>query len=454
MHYSYKPIIKHIPQFLENCRKTGLSDRTHDTYKRYLNKFILWLREKNKTSLFPHDLTSLDIQSYKSYLANHTDKKGIPLKKISQNYYLIALRAFLSYFTAKDIVSLPVAKISLPKTFKAEKTAKILTSNQIDKLLSSPNTQSVSGLRDRLILEVLISTGLKVNQLTELNKEDIKDLPKDTLLWAKKYLNKRMDKNNALFINFKAKKDSIGNRLTTRSIERIVKYYGQKASLSYSLTPENLRWAKIETIANREINIKEPRTHGTLETNEYSPLFKISPINGKTSNNLKSWNYIEKNINNEITWLKQGIPVLTEEYKENPPFLKHDDTILRKIAILIVSGNVVATEFKLKNKDIWHEKIHLFNTTTRHGKEWHRKMIDLASFYFNSRGYKTIIEPILNYGRSDMGIILNENKTIFVEIGTVSLFKVWYNLSTMKDIILLIIPDEKTLIEFRSITNI
>ena len=106
MKKSYKSILKHIPDFLDYCEvEKGLAEKTQENYSRYLQKFIFWLKKTKKEALFPHELTSDDIWAYRLFLSRFQDEKGRPLKKITQNYYLIALRALLSYFTAKDIIS-------------------------------------------------------------------------------------------------------------------------------------------------------------------------------------------------------------------------------------------------------------------------------------------------------------------------------------------------------------
>src|SRR4030042_2098240 len=101
---SSNTIIEHIPLFLEYCKNKGLSKKTQENYKRYLNKFIIWLRENLREDIKPHELTEKDIQDYATHLST------CDLKDITQNYYLIALRALLSYFTAKDIVSNSILK--------------------------------------------------------------------------------------------------------------------------------------------------------------------------------------------------------------------------------------------------------------------------------------------------------------------------------------------------------
>ncbi|MAF43553.1 MAG: hypothetical protein CMI54_05220 [Parcubacteria group bacterium] len=272
------PIIKHIPDFLDYCEvEKGLADKTQRNYQRYLQKFVIWIKKTKKDALLPHELTSEDIWAYRLYLSRYKGENGRPLKRITQNYYLIALRALLSYFTAKDIVAPPSDKIVLPKDARTEKAVKFLTLDQIEKLLMAPNISIPQGLRDRAILEALFSTGLRIAELEALNKEqftnikDKKDLelgvigkgghPRTVyfsdraLSWIKKYLETRKDKEKALFINYRVKKDT-ESRLTSRSIERIVKKYAVLAGIPIFTTPHTLRHSMATDLLNQGVDLR------------------------------------------------------------------------------------------------------------------------------------------------------------------------------------------------------
>ena len=278
MKKSSTPIIKHIPDFLDYCEvEKGLSDRTQENYQHYLQKFVSWLKKTRKEALLPHELTTEDIWAYRLYLSRHTDERGHSLKKITQNYYLVALRALLGYFTAKDIVSLPADKITLPKAAMAEKTVKFLNLDQIERLLLAPDTKTIPGLRDRAILEALFSTGLRIAELVALNREqftnikDKKDLElgiigkgshprtvyfsERALSWLKKYLETRKDKEKPLFIHYKARKDSEA-RLTARSIERIVKKYAILAGVPVFTTPHTLRHSMATDLLTQGVDLR------------------------------------------------------------------------------------------------------------------------------------------------------------------------------------------------------
>ena len=272
------PIIKHIPNFLDYCEvEKGLSEKTQLNYKRYLQKFILWLKNSKKDNLLPHELTADDIWAYRLYLSRFQGENGQSLKKVTQNYYLIALRALLGYFIAKDIISIPPDKIALPKDAKGGKTVKFLSLDQIEKLLLAPDVKTPQGLRDRAILESLFSTGLRIAELVALNREQLsnvtnkKDLEigvigkgnhprtvyfsERALSWIKKYLETRKDKEKPLFIHFRAREDS-SSRLTPRSIERLVKKYSVLAGIPIFTTPHTLRHSYATDLLNQGVDLR------------------------------------------------------------------------------------------------------------------------------------------------------------------------------------------------------
>ncbi len=270
MQQSNIPLIKHIPTFLEYCEvEKGLSPISSKNYHNFLKPFVDWLNKSKLSSLLPHELTPEHIWNYRLFLSRKQDYKRAYLKKTSQSYYLRALRNLLKYLADKDIVTLPSEKIKLPKLTDKDKQIKFLNFDQIEKLLSMPDTSTPEGLRDRTILEVLFSTGMRVSELTSLNlkqfninnllagkipdfvelniigkggKMRVVYFSKRSLEWLVKYLKVRNDMLPPLFINYYrgADKDS-EHRLSARSVESLVRKYTMMAGLPVEATPHTLR---------------------------------------------------------------------------------------------------------------------------------------------------------------------------------------------------------------------
>ncbi|OGH95227.1 MAG: hypothetical protein A2538_01330 [Candidatus Magasanikbacteria bacterium RIFOXYD2_FULL_41_14] len=268
MNKSNKPIIQHIPDFLDYCEvEKGLSPVSVRNYHNFLKIFIQWLNYTTQTNLKPHELTSEHIWNYRLYLSRKKDSKGNVTKKTTQNYYLIALRNLLAYFAVRDIVALPSDKIKLPKLTDKDKAIKFLRFDQVEKLLAMPDLTTHEGKRDRAILELLFSTGMRVSELTSLNMRmfNLKELlnkkitelelniygkggstrvvyfSSRALEWLSKYLGGRKDLFPPLFINYKKDKNDNDHRLTPRSVERLVRKYTAMAGLPVEATPHTLR---------------------------------------------------------------------------------------------------------------------------------------------------------------------------------------------------------------------
>ena len=250
-----------ITQFLEhleiekNCSKLTIRD-----YRHYLEVFNGWY-----SSTLPHktinDLDLPIVRRYRVYLSNVADDKGRTLKKVTQNYYVIALRSFLRFLIKNDIKTLEPSKIDLPRT--ESRSLKFLEREQIEQLVTTPDTSTEEGARDRTIMELLFSTGLRVSELVKLNHSQINlerrefgvigkggkarivfisDRAAD---WISQYMSMRKDGFKPLFIRYSGKviEDDGGEkmRLTARSVERIVKKYVRRARLPVDATVHTLR---------------------------------------------------------------------------------------------------------------------------------------------------------------------------------------------------------------------
>ncbi|MFH1292120.1 MAG: tyrosine-type recombinase/integrase [bacterium] len=270
MEKSNIPLINHIPDFLEYCEvEKGLSPITTRNYHNFLKTFVSWLKISKKKDTRPHQITEKDIWNYRLFLSRKKDATGqIYIKKTTQNYYLIALRNLFNYLAIRNISAINSEKINLPKLTEKDKKIKFLKFEQIEKLLSMPDIEKHDGLRDRAILEVLYSTGMRVSELTSLNIEQfdtqniIKEKTKDmelsiagkggsvravyfssrALKWLGRYMNTRKDMLSPLFTNYKQSSNPDDeHRLSPRSVERIVRKYTIMAGLPVSATPHTLR---------------------------------------------------------------------------------------------------------------------------------------------------------------------------------------------------------------------
>ena len=276
-----KPIPQHLTDFLDYLEiEKGLAAKSQENYARFLNKFFKWLDSNNLGNLKPGQLSPAHIAKYRIFLARHTNPQTKKtLKKSTQNYYLIALRSLLEFFIEKNINSLSPTQIKLAKD-KSDKEVKFLTLDQLEKLLLTPDTKTKPGLRDRAILETLFSTGLRVAELVALNRDQlkIKDKTKNleitvvgkgskvrTVYFSERaietlrnYLKKRTDVDEALFINYKPgiEKTDLSRRLTTKSIEDIVKKYVKIAGLPIMATPHTIRHSFATDLLSQGVDLR------------------------------------------------------------------------------------------------------------------------------------------------------------------------------------------------------
>ena len=243
----------------------GSSLKTVENYDRYLTRFF-----KFGKIVKSRDITDENIREFRLFLNRQSGIKvkgqnQATMKKNTQNYYLIALRVFLKYLIKRGISAFPPDRIELAKI--KERSLDLITVEELNRLLSGPNGSDLKNLRDKAILELFFSTGLRVSELASLNRD--LDLSKgefsirgkgekvrvvflsDSAKRAiKEYLAKRKDMEEAMFVNISNKGQSLkksprtilGNqRLTPRSIERTVKYYAIKTGISKKVTPHIIR---------------------------------------------------------------------------------------------------------------------------------------------------------------------------------------------------------------------
>ena len=244
-------------QFLEYLEiEKGSSLKTVRNYDHYLSRFFDFTKLTE-----PKEITDENIREFRLFLNRQSGVKvrgqvSVTMKKNTQNYYLIALRVFLKYMMKRDISALSPDRIELAKI--KERSLDLITENELERLLSGPNGNDLKNLRDKAILELFFSTGLRVSELASINRDlDISKeefsirgkgekvrvvfLSESARNAVKEYLKKRDDMEEAMFVKITNNKKDTASRLTTRSIERIVKYYATKAGISKKVTPHVIR---------------------------------------------------------------------------------------------------------------------------------------------------------------------------------------------------------------------
>lgn len=270
------------------------SPLTIKNYKHYLKRFLEYAGEIEAKNI---DLET--IGKYRLYLTSYQDPKTKkPLKKNTQNYFMIAIRALLKYLSKKDQTTLPFERVELGKN--EARSLKILDNTQLVQLLQAPDTTKINGIRDRCILETLFSTGIRVSELAMLNRDSIFPvnsysvriigksgksrmvrISQSAINWLDRYLTIRKDTFKPLFIRFQGVVDITNDgeamRLTTRSIERIVEKYVKKSALAVKATPQTLRhsFAIDLLISGTDIKtVQEMLGHSHISTTQaYQPEF-------------------------------------------------------------------------------------------------------------------------------------------------------------------------------------
>jgi hypothetical protein len=164
------------------------------------------------------------------------------------------------------------------------------------------------------------------------------------------------------------------------------------------------------------------------------------------------WHIVEKKIQEEIVWLNNSIETFSIQEKNSSTNCRK--CLIREIAILIVRGKIKATEIKkiAPLKNFWTETKIKKNRQKlpkmRHGKDWHRETMEQIEHHFISRNYIIDREPNLYWGRADLGVSKKNKQNLYIEVGTISLFKLLINLKMMENSIYLIVPSDDKLIEF------
>ncbi len=260
---------------------------TRRNYDFYLTRFIT-ISKLTK----PSQMTLDDVRDFRLWLNRQTNQRGQPLKKSTQNYHLIALRSFLKYLAKNDVAAMAAEKIELAKT--SERQVGFLEGDDLERFLEAPLSaghRDLMAYRDKAILEMLFSTGLRVSELANLKRDSL-NLNKDEFtvrgkgdklrvvfispaakLWLKEYLDRRKDTEPFLFV----RQDRAGRRsadiqaLTPRSIQRLVDHYARSAGLTKHITPHTLRHSYATDLLMNGADIRSVQAmlgHASIQTTQ------------------------------------------------------------------------------------------------------------------------------------------------------------------------------------------
>lgn len=268
------PLDKLIIDYLEYCEiDKNLSQSTVKMYHLYLHDFLTFVKRfLDRDSLTENDLNLETIHKYRIDLNRRVSNKSHEsFKRNTQKTFLVALRSFLRYLIVKrGLQVLAPEQIDLGKA--EARVPKYLNEEQLDNMMSVQNLDKRSGIRDRAILELLFSTGLRVSELVKLNRDDVNLNTREFSVvgkgrklrtvyindsafeWVSRYLQTRNDKFLPLFLRYSGKsmnaEDVEGDslRLTARSVQRMVKKYVARAGISVDATPHSLRHSMATTL--------------------------------------------------------------------------------------------------------------------------------------------------------------------------------------------------------------
>jgi site-specific recombinase XerD len=303
---SQSPLQRYITEFLEYCEiGKNQSPRTLQNYDHYLKRFSHFAETQNMSK--PDVIDMELVRKYRLYLNRLSDKKGQTLKLITQNYHLVALRAFLKYLSKQDIKSLAPEKIELPKN--PTRQVEFLESQELARLMAATDMESneLLRLRDKAIMEMLFSTGLRISELCSLRKDMVNldrgefsvrgkgskvrvvFLSDEAIAAIKKYLSLRVDNNKALFTghstvgnvmekeinsqstSFKSDTSNLPAGLTPRSIQRMIKKYCLLAGIVKKVSPHTLRHSFATDLLQNGADIRSVQSmlgHASITTTQ------------------------------------------------------------------------------------------------------------------------------------------------------------------------------------------
>ncbi len=285
---SSKKLISLKNQYLEYLEiEKGRSPKTVENYNHYLERFLKWAKISSA-----NEITSELVRRYRLYLNRLTNEKGIPLKKITQNYHIVALRNFLKFLAKQDVKTLAAEKVELGKS--ENRQIDFLEIEEIERIFKAASGEDLKSRRDRAILELLFSSGLRVSELVSLNRNQINlragefsvrgkgskirlvFVSDQAKIALRRYMEKRTDVDPALFArigikHFQKKSKADDLRINPRTVQRIVKYYATKAGITKDVHPHTLRHSFATNLIQNGADIRsvqEMLGHSSITTTQ------------------------------------------------------------------------------------------------------------------------------------------------------------------------------------------
>lgn len=286
--YRMNELVKLKREFLEYLEiERGRSVKTVENYDRYLERFFAFTKSPK-----PADLTEEQVREFRLYLNRQPGTRNgtrvEPMKRRTQNYYLIALRAFLKYLRKRGVESLSPERIELAKV--PERSLDLISSAELKRLMNAPDTKTLEGKRDKAILELLFSTGLRISELCALSIDDI-DMTRDEFSVRGKgekirvvflsaaarnavqeYLKNRKDMDDAMFVRYGRKMNDGGDlRLSPRAVQRLLKKYAAVAGITRKVTPHVIRHSFATDLLQNGADIRSVQAllgHASINTTQ------------------------------------------------------------------------------------------------------------------------------------------------------------------------------------------
>lgn len=290
-----------VQEFLEYCEiEKNKSRQTIRNYHHYLTRFAVYCNQNGISK--PEQINLDTVRSYRLYLNRLTDERtGRNLKLVTQNYHVIAVRAFLKYLAKRDIDTLSAEKIELAKNPSRE--VDVMNNDEVGRIKAAVKYEEneIARLRDAAILELLFSSGIRISEMVQLKTKQMNFergeftvrgkgdklrlvfMSSEAVNALRQYLKKRHDNNPALFVShskigntIEKQFDSIGGSdavpgLTARSVQRLVKKYAMLAGIMHKVTPHTFRHSFATDLLQNGADIRSVQTllgHASITTTQ------------------------------------------------------------------------------------------------------------------------------------------------------------------------------------------